>query len=500
MAQEKIRKGFFFYFGMFVLLLITVFFICLVVMMFNPGQTVLWMQYFTGDGQNVYITSTNAKDKEDISINWANVTDLEIRCSYADVKIDRNKNSKLTKDGLYINNSSKGFCGAAGAVPYEYKVYYEGPKLIVEVKESQGFLFFSKDVQITLHASTERSMNFDNLNLTVKTTEGDVEVGGTTVGETDNVKLASLNVETTTGDIAFTDKFDFSSLNSDKALSLKTTDGDILSTKKVLYTNSKGATQEANGMVLGCDAKFVVDGKGKVNVNRVSGNLELTCARGVLDIDYISAAKTSVACIEGNHMFGEVYGDLSYTNSADTILAPNIIVDYLKGDFILSTDGNAQAEPDIDIKKIDGAVSVISDKGEIDIKQASGAIDIDGKNMKINLIFAENFGDVINIVNEGGKVELGFIGTVPNGAKVKTTGGDVILNFTDTARFKVVPVKNDGSSEALSKDNISVNIGSQKFYNQTDADITIDGGSDVVNVITNAKLWLNLVAKATLTA
>ena len=43
MGQGQIKKGFFFYFGLFVLALVAVFMVCLVIMMFNPGKTVLWM-------------------------------------------------------------------------------------------------------------------------------------------------------------------------------------------------------------------------------------------------------------------------------------------------------------------------------------------------------------------------------------------------------------------------------------------------------------------------
>ena len=62
MGQGQIRKGFFFYFGLFVLLLISVFLVCLVIMMFNPGKTVLWMKYFTDNNVYKYETTTDGSE------------------------------------------------------------------------------------------------------------------------------------------------------------------------------------------------------------------------------------------------------------------------------------------------------------------------------------------------------------------------------------------------------------------------------------------------------
>lgn len=90
MAQGGIRKGFFFYFGLFVLLLIAIFLIILVVLLFNPGKTILWMQYFTGDGTH-QITKTTDTETD---IDFNNLTRIEIDCSMADVTIQRHENIK----------------------------------------------------------------------------------------------------------------------------------------------------------------------------------------------------------------------------------------------------------------------------------------------------------------------------------------------------------------------------------------------------------------------
>ena len=97
MPQGQIRKGFFFYFGLLVLLLIAVFMVCLVVLMFNPGKTVLWMQYFTGE-DNIYVDKTTDENKT--AIDWTNVSKLEINCTYANVTVEKNHNKNYKKDSL----------------------------------------------------------------------------------------------------------------------------------------------------------------------------------------------------------------------------------------------------------------------------------------------------------------------------------------------------------------------------------------------------------------
>ena len=104
MAQGQIRKGFFFYFGLFVLALIAVFLICLVIMMFNPGSTVLWMQYFTS---NSTVAITETTDGTAMPIKLETISSIDIECSYANVVVQRN--NTYDDDAIYVVNKAKGF-------------------------------------------------------------------------------------------------------------------------------------------------------------------------------------------------------------------------------------------------------------------------------------------------------------------------------------------------------------------------------------------------------
>ena len=168
----QIRKGFFFYFGLFVLLLVAVFLVCLVVMIFNPNKTVLWMQYFT-DNTSYHINKTT-DTKEDI--DWLNIEHLEINCTYANVIVERDNNAQYPKTEMIVKNNAKGFTAASTAVPFAVSVEFEESsegfkKLVVNITEPAGFLFFSKNITVVLHASSvdEKLDNFSKLNLVVNT-------------------------------------------------------------------------------------------------------------------------------------------------------------------------------------------------------------------------------------------------------------------------------------------------------------------------------------------
>lgn len=490
MPQGQIRKGFFFYFGLFVLLLIAIFLICLVVMMFNPGKTVLWMQYFTG---NNHYTVTKTTDESKTQIDWANVTQLEINCTYANVTVQRNK--EFSEDGIHIFNYAKGFSGASNAVHFEYNVYFEGNTLKVDVVEPNGFIFFSKDIRIVLNAHTDRQLNFDRMKLTINSKDGQVDIGGTTAKGAENVKLSSLSVNTGKGDIYISERFDTSTLT---ALSLISDEGKIQSTKDISYGNSS----TGKGFAVNCDTTLKTN-KGLISldaVNAAGHDIDLGCKKGNVAIDFIKADTINVACVQGNYRFKTIDGNLSYTNSEDSIIAPNIIVDYISGDFSLTTTGNVDAEPDVTIKEIKGNIMVIADKGKIDVNKAHGAISVDSANqLNVDIVVAEDREASKNIVinNVSGSVKLGFLGAVAESVRIVTEKGKVDINVTSLANFVADAFVNDGNNTTrLSNDKISVSLGLAE--GETKNPLTVRGTSSVsgtMTITTNSNVSYNLVGK-----
>ena len=491
MAQGQIKKGFFFYFGLFVLLLISVFFVCLVIMMFNPGQTLLWMKYFTGNEKFLVSKTTDTQT----TIDWANVGSLKINCGYAKVSVQRN--SEFNEDGLYIINEAKGFAGAKSVAEFDYNVYYEGNALVVDIVEPNGFLFLSKNIEVILHATVEGSTNFQNLKLEVNTTDGDIDLGGTRWNQGEEVRLSSIKASSTKGDVCINEKMNTSSLT---AFSLSSNEGKLYSLKEITYDGSK----TGKGFTANCDVTLKTI-KGEISYDAISAGaseVSIDCKKGSFSADWVSVSSLNVRCVQGNYKIGKVYGNLDFENSEDTIIAPNIVVDYVSGNFDLSTnDTNIQAEPDIDIGEVGGTVFVLADRGTVNIMKADGRIDILGeKSLAVDIKVAESNSQDKSIIINSGSIRIGFLGEVSGSTLLESKAGKIVVNVTSVASFTSNAFLNDleGTTRV---DGSKIFVSHGLIEGETKNPLQVRGSSassGSMQIKTNSTINYNLVDKADL--
>ena len=488
MAQGGIKKGFFFYFGLFILLLISAFLICLVIMMFNPGKTVLWMQYFTADSEVHYTKTTDGS-----AINYASITKIEIEATYANVTVQKNAEYEAKQEGLIIINKAKGFASAKQAVHYNVNIAQSGSTLKVKVTEPTGFLYFSKNIEIILAANDETGTNWSNVDLVVKTTDGDIEIGGTKHLKAKTVYLKSLDLSATgKGDIDLQQMLDVSNANN---LKLSTNKGDI---------NSDIAVGSELGIVSNCNTILETNsGVIKMDTLTVASGRELhiLCKAGDVKIDKISADVVAVSCVQGNYVFGTITGNLSYTNSEDTIISPNILVTKLvSGDFTLTTDGNSNANPDVEIKEVGGDITVIADKGHLEVAKAHGAVSVNSKdNLYVGIIFADTSANhAVTINNVKGDVDLGFQGSKTGTVEV-VTNGDIEIKVTSAAKFISEALVNNDSGDRVadSKISVSTNLSDGRVKNPLDVKGT-SANSWAMTLKTNGKIKYTLVEASAL--
>lgn len=498
MGQGHIRKGFFFYFGLFVLLLVAIFCICLVIMMFNPGKTVLWMQYFTANEHFVVGQTTDDQQIEiDMDYIQNNIDTIEINCSsYAEVLIQRNKDNNFNEEGIHIINNAKGFQGAKGAVHFDYDVTVVGKTLTLSVTEPNGFLHFSKDIKIVLASYTEWENNFGHINLIVNTASGNVSVGNSGMLPED-VELAGLTVNTKKGNVILGDYFNTEKLSK---LSLSTVSGDIISHNKIEY-NQKDYT----GIKTNCETGLSTE-SGEIDVGMVAvenNNLDLTCYTGSVNVEFLKALKTDVVCKRGDFVLGTVEGDLNYAGAAsDTMITPFITIDYINGNFALV--GGEKAEVNISIKKIDGKLHLLADKGKLNVKEAGGEIEVvSNANLTADIIVAENNDELIEISSNSGKIEISFLGQFKN-ATVSTNTGNVVVNVVSGTKFEANTFKNIDGVESSDQDpldvgKISVSVELLKGEYERNS-FVVDSKDGSLNIYTNAKVSYNLVSKSDLVA
>lgn len=505
MAQGSIRKGFFFYFGLFVLLLVTAFLICLVIMMFNPGKNVLGMTYFNGK-KSYSVESTTAEQKGDskLTIDYATLTDIEINCDYADITVQRNK--EYRDDGIFIRNYAKGFSTSKKYSPFEYKAKLEGTKLIITLEEPDGFIYFSKDIEVVINddSRTEGKFNFENINLKVNAKGGStIYLGGTTNHEEKEFSMKSIDLSTKSGRITLGKRFNPSLVTGKTSdgingIKLYSRSGRIETAKEINWGTKvvKGLRTSAN-VSLGTY-------KGRINFGVVdlgsSGNLELKCKKGAVAIDHVVATKINVAnCVNGNYKFKTISCDVEFLEVADTIISPIITIDDLAGNFSLLSQVKKSA-PVVKIKKAQKNVAVTADKGSVTISNAMGQVDLNSSaSMGVNVTVNKENTNNIRIENGSGKVKLKFLGAVSRDARILTTKSEVSVSFTKDANFTAECHKGDRSTKPASSKDVIVKLGKSgvKYdYNKTSGLLTFEGstGSGKVVVHTNNEMTFSLVA------
>ena len=449
MPQGQIRKGFFFYFGLFVLLLLAGFCVCLVVMMFNPGKTVLWMQYFTAN-QDYRIEKTT--DEAQTEINYNALTGIQIDAtSFANIKVQKTKDYQKT--GVYIVNKAKGFASAKNAKAFDCSVSLEGTTLIVNIQEPTGFLYISKDIEIIVHMTSELETNLDYIVLSAKTGSGYIGVGESGK-DAKNVQLKGLTAETVDGNIYLTDYFDMSRVDSN--IKLKSHSGKIEALGNIEYETGK----TANGIKVGCDVE-ISNTKGRVNAGAiVCNNLELKTESGDMKIDNIkTSGATKVTCSKGNFVFGKITNNISFAKSEDTLLSPNVTITELDGDFLIN--GRELANPDIKISKINGKFTSFVDQGSIFLGEANGEISIQSENsLTANVVVGENNDKNITIKNKNGDIKIGFLGNVKGSTEIISENGKVFVNVLKNAKFTAMAYKSETYTDEnlLEESKITVSI------------------------------------------
>lgn len=493
MAQGTIKKGFFFYFGLFVLLLVSIFLICLVIMLFNPGKTVLWMKYFSGN-ETVRIAKTTGETSFDI--NYTALTDITINCDYADVTVQRNK--EYSGDYIVIRNNAKGFAGSKNYTAFDYEVTMDGTSLTIDITEPNGFLYFSKDIEVIINDNVDvDGLNLSGISLTVNA-EGDcdIDLGGTTNKEEATVSLRGINLNTASGDITLNDKFSTASVSSE--FNLYSGSGKIRALNDLAYT----VDRTGSGILANTDVKLSTN-NGNINFDFVSlGSRILTveCRRGTVAISNTYAGGVNVErCVQGNFKFDVVNCDLTF-EAEDSIISPVINIGEVNGNFHLSSTDEDDA-PTIRIDKVSGDLTVTAGKGSINVGEANGIVDITSRrSTAVRVTIGEYNTNPINVTNERGDIYLNFLGAVSNNAIIKADSSDVEIDFTKNAGFTAYCYKNNGeTNDPLASGDVRVSIRDDEVryeYNAENGELNFvgllsSGGRITLN--TNGEVQFNLV-------
>lgn len=460
MAQSKIRKGFFFYFGLFVLLLVAIFLVCLVIMMFNPGATVLWMKYFTPKEEYVKVAKLTDTDEE---VAYGGITGITVNCDYANVIVTANTDYRDT--GIKIINKTRGFTAAKNSKDFGYTLTKAGTELVLDVQEPTGFLFFSKQIDVLIYSNEATWAYGDNFKLTV-VSEGsaNVEFGRNKEGE-GTIKLHEIDIKTGSGNVTFRDTCDVSQMTG--GVRISSTSGRIGAAST---TFSVGSDVELSTV------------KGRINfdtVNVGTNKLILSNTRGAVSINNINAGKVEVACARGNFYFKKVNGDIDFTKSIDNMISPNITVEEIVGGFKLEADGDKKSvSPEINITKISGAMFVAAQNGKLNVKEANGQVYvISTDSLSENVVIGAANQNNIHLENVKGLLKIGFKGVVSSNVSLTNKSAKIEVNFTKVARFNTLAKTSGGDDVADSKISISIGNNAVTYNADKRCELSVQGTS-----------------------
>ena len=506
MAQEGIKKGFFFYFGLFVLFLIAVFLIICVIMIFNPGKTILWMQYFTSSSAKNVTETTDTGE----AINFDTISRIEVDCSYADVQVKID--GDIGESCIRIENNAKGFATAEQARPFSYSVVNENGTLKIAVTEPVGFIYFSNDISITINIDSNYfngeffpKYSFDNMAFNIKTTDGNITFGS--VGfESQPFAPASITAKTTGGSIYLSENMKFNNLSQ---ISLETDNGDI-------RTQGNNLGEDLSGIEV-TDADVNLTTKtGDISLDLVkintSGTLKIANDNGNVTISKLDVPNRNITetnqgdkesygiqmdSYEGNYYIDTIIGDLSFSPSEDILGSPNIRIGTITGDMLVSS--SIDANPDVTIETMNGNIYSFGTNGNYIINNMKGnaVIDIESGSVDIKFVEQTNNGtDVITSTN--GAITIGFKGPIDHEMTVTSDSANINFNFLNNVDFVANAYVNDGandqSNEMVNDDKITVNIGN---YHGDKNPVLVDNSetsqtADII-VYTNANIAYTVV-------
>lgn len=509
MAQEGIKKGFFFYFGLFVLFLIAVFLIICVIMIFNPGTNILWMQYFTSTNpQNITETTDTGE-----AINFDNITRIEVDCSYADVQVK--VDGDIGESCVRIENNSKGFATAEQARPFSYSVIIENGTLKIAVTEPVGFIYFSNDVSITINIDSGYyngdffpDSSFDGTAFNIETTDGNITFGS--IGfESQPFAPASITAKTTGGSIYLSENLELDQLTQ---ISLETGSGDI----RAQGNNLSADGDENTGIdVTNADVNLTTNtGNIDLDVVRIgtSGTLRIANENGNVTISKLDVPNKNITSsnqgdkesygiqmdsYEGNYYIDTIIGDLSFSPSEDNLGSPNIRIGTITGDMLVSS--SLDANPDVTIETMNGNIYSFGTNGNYIINNMKGnaVIDIESGSVDIKFVEQTNNGtDIITSTN--GAITIGFKGAINHDMTITSDSANINFNFLNNVNFVANAYVNDGTNnqqnEVVDDDRITINIGNY-HGDKNPVSVNNSGVSQIADLIiyTNANITYTLV-------
>lgn len=472
MAKKgKVKKGFTTYLLILFLALIATFLIIITIMLFSPFKNILGFQYFTFKN-DIFVFNADG-DSEDKYFNFENIDNINIDCSFAKVNVERYYN--IDNYAIRFENKMTGIARSEQNTDFNYEVYYSNQfetELTVKVHEPEGFLYFNKNITISVLIPTKMDYTLDDTAINITNTSGSINIGNNTKvlsieGQDyrNYITIGELNIKTNSGKTTIY-PYTNSEMNN---LNIKTEDGAIevkkdLSVLGNFEIYSKEGDIEFKNVAVSNSAVLNLNDS-KFYVPTLNGNVELTIKNGYFDVD-------------------NFYGSLLSNNAVEQMSKATLNIKNFSGNLSL---------PYVNKSRVDlGTVSEIS---QIYIRATEGDIRID--DMKGNVLKVETTKGDVNVKSSGtdvdvktksGNINVSFDNSIiKNEIDLVSTSGDVKLKVRSNMAF-TLNIKN---SKGVSREDNNIKI--VWIDEITENPLPILGGGKNVNITTNERVEVGFI-------
>lgn len=472
MAKGGVKKGFATYLFILLLIIVAAFLVVIVIMLFSPFKNVLGFQYmiYDIDGDPIYRTAA------DETITYSNIDEININCGYANVVVERSL--EVDRDAVKVENRCKGFANSSDNTDFSVDIYFsngDSSVLNIDVTEPEGFLFFDKEITISILVPAQSSYSLSDTAINITSTSGNIIIGNATAlsnnaddtGNLSHIDVNSLNLRTDSGQISLnrylnetmndvfirsnTGRFIsyISDMNITNSFELHTSSG-FAEISNLTYSNASG-----RGIVLDLN-------NGEFQANTLSGYVVLNMDSGYLDVTNLqgslNANDSVVQMNEATINIDSVEGDISLPFANDSTI--NV--------------GDMSTNSQIYVRGTDSAVQVQALRGKAFIETTSGDVSI------------HSYADDLTIKTESGDINIVYESlALNNELNLTSQSGDVNLRVLGDLAFALYAYDANGNDST----NIDVQWQADVFSNP----LVVNNGSKYINVTTNGFINVSLI-------
>lgn len=397
MAKDGVKRGFFFYFGLFILILLGIASVLMLVMMFMPKTNILGIQYFTNSAA-IRVDKTTDESQTAINFDYPNFSSVVINTNFADVTIQ--KNNEYERNGIYFVNRSRGFVTTKEANDFSYNVVIEDDVLKISLEEEKAFLYFSKEIEVVFQISNENISPLASKSVSICTSSGDVDIGGGYgAGQSHSLLLKDLNVETDKGSIYISNH----GASNYSNLTLKTRSGDINIAHPSVKAGVMSLETESGDIsatkLESTNAINFTSNKGKISVSEINASANFQIVDTYVKVATIQGAADFTQSVgkfnSASVNIGLVTGNFNATEAANT----DFNLGTVRGKAVIGTDtGRILIEGKV---LSNWSLKTGSGRIEAEINQNANGVEISTEKGQLDIALPSAFSNIVIANNKG---------------------------------------------------------------------------------------------------